>query len=532
MIQKREKPSQMGYKRLCQETPTPQKEGSRVKITTAFPRASHVNEGTSVDPAELPWPKTEGRVMRHPRLTLEEDPRGEMTHYGGLVLAQQFVRKFRVAQRIDGSLSLLKRHLPYHESDHVLAMAYTLYADGTCLEDQGALQGSEALCRLMGACRIPDPTTAGDFLRRFGAEDVEILRSVTDGIQDEVWKRASRRKGRRRRKREIAFVDLDGHIKALYGAQKEGAEFSHDGRWSYHPLVISLAGTGECLRAVNRPGNMRSSEGAAEELREVLPRVKRRFNDVVVRGDADFDRSDVFRATEESGAYFTICGKLHRNRMALIQKVAERDWEPFTPRGWREEPRGPSRQRSTPDWRAQKVRERGFRTFRAKRQWVTELPYQPAGVDKPLRMIVRRVLVEEEKEQGVLFEHYRYWVMLTDLPKRHTKRQVVDLTYQRCDQENLIEQLGTGIAGWRMPVAEFWGNAAWLEIARLAWNLGKWIAQVALEPEVVRWEWKRFRQHLVYMAAKVIYDSRRTIVRLGSTRMLPHVLAAHERLQI
>jgi hypothetical protein len=33
------------------------------------------------------------------------------------------------------------------------------------------------------------------------------------------------------------------------------------------------------------------------------------------------------------------------------------------------------------------------------------------------------------------------------------------------DQENVIEQLGSGLAAWRMPVAEFDGNSAWLEIA-------------------------------------------------------------------
>jgi hypothetical protein len=138
-----------------------------VKISIAFQRASHVNSGTSVDPAELPWPQTQGRVMRHPLLHLESDPRGEITHYGGLVLAQQFVRRFAVAKRLDESLALFKRHAPYHESDHVLALMYTLYADGACLEDQAVLQGSEAVRRLVGACRIPDPTTAGGFSASF-----------------------------------------------------------------------------------------------------------------------------------------------------------------------------------------------------------------------------------------------------------------------------------------------------------------------------------------------------------------------------
>jgi hypothetical protein len=131
--------------------------------------------------------------MRHPLLHLESDRRGEITHYGGLVLAQQFVRRFRVAQRFDSALKLFKRHAPYHESDHVMALAYTLYADGRCLEDQAALQGSEAVRRVVGACRIPDPTTAGDFLRRFRTtQDVEQLSGVIDEVQEAVWSKLGR----------------------------------------------------------------------------------------------------------------------------------------------------------------------------------------------------------------------------------------------------------------------------------------------------------------------------------------------------
>ena len=100
--------------------------------------------------------------------------------------------------------------------------------------------------------------------------------------------------------------------------------------------------------------------------------------------------------------------------------------------------------------------------------------------------------IEHHQGQQHLFDAYRYRYIVTDLPASVTTQDVVDLTYERCDQENVIEQLGAGLAAWRMPVAEFDGNSAWLEIARLAWNLGKWIAQLALPDEVVRWEWKRF----------------------------------------
>jgi len=504
-----------------------------VKVSIAFKRASHVNSGTSVDPLELPWPKAEGRVMRHSLLHLESDGRGEMTHYGGLVLAQQFVRRFGVAKRLDESVVLFKRHAPYHESDHVLALAYTLYADGACLEDQAALQGSEAVRRLVGACRIPDPTTAGDFLRRFTTvHDVEQLSGVTNEIQEAVWSKLSRHGRRRRKKHELALVDLDGHIKPLYGVQKEGADFSYDGRWSYQPLVVSLGGSGECLKVVNQPGSARPSDAAAKALEEVLPPVRRHFRNAIVRGDTDFDRSDVYNAAIEAGAYFAIGGRLHPNRAAIVEAIAEQNWKPFVPRAEREERSGPSRHVRTPNYRQRQAAARGFRTLRTVDQWVSEIAYQPHGLGAACRMIVRRILIEENDGQGALFKHFRYRLVLTNLPRSYTPRQVVDITYQRCDQENVIEQFGQGIAGWRMPVAEFMGNSAWLQIARLAWNLGKWIAQIALPSEVVRWEWKRFRRHFVYIAAKVLKTGRRLVVRLaGSHRFLPDILTAHARLQ-
>jgi len=504
-----------------------------VKVSIAFERASHVNSGTSVDPEELPWPETEGRVMRHPLLHLESDPRGEITHYGGLVLAQQFVRRFGVAKRLDDGLMLFKRHAPYHESDHVLALAYTLYTDGTCLEDQGALQGSEAVRGMVGACRIPDPTTAGDFLRRFkSAQDVEQLSGVIDGVQEAVWSKLSRGMGRRRKKEEFALVDLDGHIKPVYGVQKEGADFSYNRRWSYQPLVVSLGGSGECLKVVNQPGSARSSDAAAKALKEVLPWVRRNFLNAIVRGDSDFDRSDVYNETIDAGAYFAIGGRLYQNRAALVEAIAEERWKAFFPRADREERSSVSRHGRTANYRQKKAEERKFRTLRTVKQWVSEIAYQPAGLDCACRMIVRRILIEEKDGQGALFEHFRYRLVLTNLPRSYTPQQVVDLTYQRCDQENVIEQFGQGIAGWRMPVAEFMGNSAWLQIARLAWNLGKWIAQIALPREVVRWEWKRFRRHFVYIAAKVLKEGRSLVVRLaGSHRFLPDILTAHARLQ-
>jgi hypothetical protein len=131
-----------------------------VKATTTAPRASHVNAGTAVPQDELPWPITQGRVVRLPKTDIEVDERSEVTPYGGLALFSALARRFRIAERVHAAVRLFKIHLPYHESDHELAIAANLFVGKTCLEDQANLQRSEAVCRLLSAVRVPDPTTA------------------------------------------------------------------------------------------------------------------------------------------------------------------------------------------------------------------------------------------------------------------------------------------------------------------------------------------------------------------------------------
>ena len=78
-------------------------------------------------------------------------------------------------------MQLLQNHFPYHESDHVLNIAYNAMTDGTCLEDLKRKRAAEASLNAFGAQRIPDASTAAVFCRRFeNHDDINSLHAAID----------------------------------------------------------------------------------------------------------------------------------------------------------------------------------------------------------------------------------------------------------------------------------------------------------------------------------------------------------------
>jgi hypothetical protein len=393
------------------------------------------------------------------------------------------------------------------------------------------------LLKLLGAERTPDPTTSGDFLRRFVPNgELEELRDAIDEIQHKVWSKPRRWNRRQRKrskeKRPVVVLHLDGHTKPLYGVTRQGADFTRKGQWGYDILVASLD-DGECVALRLRPGNVRSSDGAAELLDEVLPRLLRQYQTVLVTADSDYDRFDVRYACESHGCYYAFVGREFENRPAIADSL--KNWSTFRTRAHRmrkarEVEREVIKRRKKRDRRRRRSRERGYKNLQLAKQHVAETE----GPDGS-RLIVRRQLLDIDQgkgEQREMWQEQRYRYVVTNLPRDWSIEDVLDATYMRCEQENVIAGLGSGIAAWRMPVAEMRGNAAWLEIARLAWNLGKWVAHLALPDEASRWEWKRFRRAFVDFAVQVVHRARQTWVRvLGYHPFAAQIIRANVVLQ-
>ncbi len=207
----------------------------------------------------------------------------DATCFGGIAVVHRLVTRLGLPDRINDDVRLLKVHLPYHESDHVLNLAYNVLCGGTRLEDIERLRHDTAYMNALGADLIPDPTTAGDFCRRFGEPDVVALLEAVNAVRPKLWA------GRGRDlPGPVAYLDVDGTIVPTTGQRKAGMDMSYKGVWRYAPLIVSLANTREVLYLVNRPGNAPSNQDAAGWIDKAIDLVCPHAPRVCLRGDTDF----------------------------------------------------------------------------------------------------------------------------------------------------------------------------------------------------------------------------------------------------
>jgi hypothetical protein len=127
------------------------------------------------------WEDQERPMFKGSNIRYELDGRDQGIACGGIGVIHTLAKRIGLVKQIDKRLHLLKRHVPYHESDHVLNLAYNILAGGEGFEDIELLRQDEGWMDALGAEIIPDPTTEGDFVRRFGVEDVMTLMEVMNG---------------------------------------------------------------------------------------------------------------------------------------------------------------------------------------------------------------------------------------------------------------------------------------------------------------------------------------------------------------
>ena len=445
---------------------------------------------------------------------------------GGLGAFHQLARRSGLIAAIDRGLHLLKIHKPYHESDHVLNLAYNTLTGGTCLDDIELRRQDEGYLDALGAQLIPDPTTAGDFARRFSESEVLALMAAVNEVRVRIWRARLKVE-----ERAEAILDVDGVLAPTTGECKGGMDMAYNGVWGYHPLVVSLANTGEPLYLVNRPGNRPSHEGAAEWLERAVALTRQAFARVILRGDTDFSLTANFDRWTAAGVGFAFGMDAQPNLIKLAEGLEPGEWREL------QRPATPSAEsRRRPEQVKERiVIERGYENLRLEREWVAEFTYRPTKCARPYRLIALRKDLTGSKGQKLLWRETRYFFYISNL-EEPTTEEVVFFCNERCNQENLIEQLKNGLNALRMPVGDLVSNWAYMVMAALAWTLKAWFAlltpQRRRRAELLRMEFRRFLNCLVRVPAQIIKSGRRIIFRLlGYNDWLPTLLKTFKRIR-
>jgi len=467
-----------------------------------------------------PGPERQRPMIEASNIHYEPGQRVRGLGPGGIGAMVLLARRTGLIADIDRHLHLLKRHLPYHESDHVLNIALNLLAGGTRLEHLERLRTDEAYLDALGARRIPDPTTAGDFCRRFRRCDVLDLMDAINRSRRRVWAQQPAEFFDR------ALIDVDGTLVATDAQCKEGVDIAYDGTWGYHPLVVSLAHTKEPLYLVNRGGNRPSHELAASFIDRAITFCRGAgFRSMWVRGDTDFSQTAHLDRWDDAGDVRFLFGLA-----AMPHLVALAERLPEAAYGYLERPIPPiqtvPRQRP-PRHKAAVVRRRGFETIHTLEEMVAEFDYRPVACDRDYRVVVLRKKLAIERRGVLIREEYRYFFFISN-DRELSAEGLVVLAHGRCDQENLIAQLKGGVHALEAPVDDLVSNWAYMVMASLAWSLKAWAA--LLVPEAPRhasehraqkrtllgMEFATFRAALIAIPCQIIRSGGRLVYRMLS----------------
>jgi len=428
---------------------------------------------------------------------------------GGIGALHNIAVRVGLVEAINQSIPILKAHIPYHDSDHVLNIAYNVACGHTKLEEIEILRQDEGYMNMLGAQRIPDPTTAGDYLRRFTETSIEKLMDGINQVRLRVWDRHPEFK------EEEGIIDTDGTITPTYGKKKEGMGYSYKGIWGYHPLLVSVANTREPLFIVNRPGNVVSHHDSVKWIDKAIDLAKQGFKSVLLRGDTDFALSKEFDRWTDEGVGFIFGYDAKQNLISLAETIPAGQWKELKRRAKYTIKTEPREKRG--DTKEKIVEEKEWDRLRLKREEIAEIEYRPTSCKKTYRLVVLRKTIEILRGQQNLFDETKYIFYITNRWDLKIE-EVVWHANQRCNQENLIEQLKNGVNALRLPVHDLVSNWAYMVIASLAWTLKAWFAMVLPKREsmarVLAMDYKTFLHTIILIPCLVVNSSRRIIIRI------------------
>jgi len=394
-----------------------------------------------------------------------------LTVHTGLSLFYAMAEILKIPKSLDDHVQVKQRDSGYPESEHILALAANAFVGGDFLDDLEALREDDAIKMAIGRKEIPDPTTAGDFCRRFSRGHILQINKAFAEIEHEVYKK--------RKDVSDLTIDVDAKVHEVYGKKKQGAAKAYNGVYSLQPMYAFADETDELLHVEVRSGNTHPGAKAVSYLKRLAKKIPSSVEKIYLRSDSAFYNREVVEFCEEKGWEFSITADQTAALLRAINTLAPDAWCQDT-----------------------EDAEIAYGEF----------TYNPVKWKKGCRYLVRREREKEKQGQKALFEKYSYYVVVTNkegevkaLMKTHAGRG-------RCEKR--IGQFTNEFLS-HLPLKEFMANWVYLLCAQLAYNLSLWIRDLVLPKGYRKKHIKRIRRTIGLIASKVISGGRQISLRIS-----------------
>jgi len=293
-------------------------------------------------------------------------------------------------------------------------------------------------------------------------------------------------------------LDVDSLPIEVHGHQPKAEWNGHYAARIYHPLVTSIAETGDMLDARLRAGNVGTADGALDVILDVVDRAQASLCDVaMVRIDAGFPSATLLAGLEARGIDYV--ARLKAN--PALDRLAA----PFMKRP-------PGRPPTEP------------------RMWLHTLRYQADSWDRPRRV----VLVVKERPDDLLLD--RFFLVTSLAPNEMSRQEVLEHYRQRGTAEGhmgeLKDVLAPALSSTNRPKAHWRGrkpqrapdavdafacNEVRLLISVIAYQLMHIARRAMARVTGTGWSLRRLRERVLRAGARIILSARRVTLALSSS---------------
>lgn len=401
----------------------------------------------------------------------------KLTHFGGVYLVQEFFKKINLRSLLTQYIRFPQRNNRYSPAEEMLALIYPIFLGIGRIEATHLLKQNGVFQYLTGLPSYPNPTTLRRFLLRMAPLALPKLRRLHDRLLAIMIAKPQL-------PTKLIF-DLDSTVLTLYGKQEMariGYNPSKRGRPSYHPLLCFNGITKDFWHGELRPGDVHTSTGTVELLKDSFTKIPHAVKRIVVRADKGFYDHKTIEYLQRRKASFAIVAKITK---PIKRKIGSLSYKKYS---------------------------FGIES--------SEFMYQPGGWEKEYRFVViRRPIPEDPTEQISLFAmgKYSYQVIVTNM--RLSPLNTWRFYNGRASVELIIKELKGDYPLAKVPTKHFAANEAYFHILLFSYNLMNWFKRLCLPKEFQNMTLNTLRTKLLLIPGELVRTNNKPVLKLPANFM-------------